>query len=572
MHGDPLGAAAAPPAVKVEVRKLKRRGSLLGWTGLLRKTVPSKALAQNSSNAAEQQLAILREELKTLETSWASEREILLEQLKRKDETIWSLASQQMGAAADMVGAPTDSMPPTPIRSQISMAAVAEVQREKAEAEAAERAWRASSAELEQADDDENDVELINETDLGKFESELLSFDKDAERHAESQHGQRQNMRRGSVPGDAEAFKSGKESGSWSHTAISQEAALWAKGDASQHMLKGYVLLPNVRAAALFDALLRPSGLRSLLRETLISAEPCGGGRRAVARSSANGEGELWRVVMQPMFSWHRRELFIWRAVERRPQSNTYLMALRNGPVQPAESAAATDASPAKKSGWSSLQRGTKPGLLIGYNGLLVSHVELPDGNFGARLCFAWCCEFPGNATSARKLKTALGHFPKLCRELIGAAQSFAPVDHARRAELVDTTGDGKLDSLAVDTAGDGIVDTMIHLSDLGAKANLPATVTPTPPGHRRKPSAPSAATPVKKSPVLSRRPPPAPPSTGQSTADSRAGDPHAWDDDWDYTTDSRGKQSPRRSVGERRQQRDGFLSTALDALGLGGL
>ena len=41
-----------------------------------------------------------------------------------------------MGAAADMVGAPTDSMPPTPIRSQISMAAVAEVQRLKCSATA----------------------------------------------------------------------------------------------------------------------------------------------------------------------------------------------------------------------------------------------------------------------------------------------------------------------------------------------------------------------------------------------------------------------------------------------------
>ena len=47
-------------------------------------------------------------------------------------------------------------------------------------------------------------------------------------------------------------------------------------------------------------------------------------------------------------------------------------------------------------------------------------------------------------------------------------AQAEASADNKRRAELVDTTGDGRLDHLAIDTRGDGVVDTMIALEQLG--------------------------------------------------------------------------------------------------------
>ena len=78
-----------------------------------------------------------------------------------------------------------------------------------------------------------------------------------------------------------------------------------------------------------------------------------------------------------------------------------------------------------------------------------------------------------GNTLVERKLKAAFSAFPAVARQLIETAQSQVPATAARRAELVDTTGDGNVDSLAVDTVGDGVVDTMIQLSELG-KSNSP--------------------------------------------------------------------------------------------------
>ena len=46
MHGDPMRAEVK----SIEVRKLKRRSSLLGWTGLLRKAVPSKKESHKNNN------------------------------------------------------------------------------------------------------------------------------------------------------------------------------------------------------------------------------------------------------------------------------------------------------------------------------------------------------------------------------------------------------------------------------------------------------------------------------------------------------------------------------------------
>ena len=43
----------------------------------------------------------------------------------------------------------------------------------------------------------------------------------------------------------------------------------------------------------------------------------------------------------------------------------------------------------------------------------------LPISAQGARICFLWCCELPGNAFSERKLKNALSHFPQLAHDLV---------------------------------------------------------------------------------------------------------------------------------------------------------
>jgi len=117
----------------------------------------------------------------------------------------------------------------------------------------------------------------------------------------------------------------------------------------------------------------------------------------------------------------------------------------------------------------------TKPASLIGFSGFSVTEATLEGGVAGARLCFAWCCDMPGNATSSRQLKATLSRFSHVAHELVEMAQHTAPVDHARRAELVDTTNDGNLDTLAIDTSGDGVCDTMIHLADLNGVAAPPA-------------------------------------------------------------------------------------------------
>ena len=61
-----------------------------------------------------------------------------------------------------------------------------------------------------------------------------------------------------------------------------------------------------------------------------------------------------------------------------------------------------------------------------------------------------------------------------MARRLIETARANVPASAARRAELVDTNGDGQVDTIAIDTLGDGIVDTMIDLQSL--KSNGPVS------------------------------------------------------------------------------------------------
>jgi len=53
----------------------------------------------------------------------------------------------------------------------------------------------------------------------------------------------------------------------------------------------------------------------------------------------------------------------------------------------------------------------------------------------------------------------------------------------ARRAELLDTTGDGKPDTLAVDTVGDGVADKFVRLQQASSEA--PASTNPSPGSER---------------------------------------------------------------------------------------
>ena len=120
---------------------------------------PATTAPPNSGSHDNVVAALLREELAALELEWATEREILLEQLRRKDTTIWSLVShgempaqglepQAAAAAAAVSGNGTndsDADEATAAR-RYSMHAVAAIALERAEAEAAERAWREGGA------------------------------------------------------------------------------------------------------------------------------------------------------------------------------------------------------------------------------------------------------------------------------------------------------------------------------------------------------------------------------------------------------------------------------------------
>ena len=480
--------------------------------------VQHSAVAKSSSARVTE--SVLRAELLALEEAWAMERAALLDQLAAKDETIWTLVRDQMsgperlgrtpsfflkeatGVDESAAAAPdvAPAAPPPMLIKRVSNHAVATLAAEQAEAEAANRAWQQASAHDEapphedpppQEDGAARD-EPITELALERFEAALSELN-----HAAA-----------ATPpppatGDAEAFRTGAE-GAWSFASSCAEGALSAKGDASQQLLKGCVTLPHVHAPALFDALLRPENLQPLLEATLVSAHRVdervanhqhtdGAGLDGHAPRDGELRNERFRVLLQPAFSWHQREMWMWRAVRRRPHKGTYLMVLANAPSDTAAggrsdscappagpSAASTGASSVSQhvGRWLSpaLQRRTKPANLIGENGLLVSHVELPGGVIGSRVCFVWCCEYVGNALSHEKIKATLSHFPTLARRMIIASQSAAPADHARRAELVDTNGDGNLDSLAVDTVGDGAVDMMISLTEVGmAKAGARA-------------------------------------------------------------------------------------------------
>ena len=74
-------------------------------------------------------------------------------------------------------------------------------------------------------------------------------------------------------------------------------------------------------------------------------------------------------------------------------------MVLRNGPKGDGSDsvhggrAASRRADGQTSGGGGILRRGTKPASLIGCNGFVVSHVELPDGGVGTRIAFACCCE-----------------------------------------------------------------------------------------------------------------------------------------------------------------------------------
>jgi hypothetical protein len=258
-------------------------------------------------------------------------------------------------------------------------------------------------------------------------------------------------------------------------------------------------------------------------------------------------------------------------------------------------------------------------------------------GGIGARLCFAWCAELPGNAVAEKKLKTALSHFPKIADALTTSAQAFASVQHARRAELVDSTGDGQLDALAVDTVGDGVVDTMIHLADLdtgaggltppgGIGGGAPPRRGSTTAGGREESARRRSSNPADKNggskgglslsgfkmhPLFGTRshlPTTAsqheklneaadrrrssPPNTRAQQPPPEAEEVRPPQPQLQVVTDRRGSApgprgaragwgsddaetfnvSPRRSVGQRKEDRDGFLQGAIHALGLGGL
>jgi hypothetical protein len=157
----------------------------------------------------------------------------------------------------------------------------------------------------------------------------------------------------------------------------------------------------------------------------------------------------LWRSLLSLPFSWYSREFAAWRTVRREPQPGTFVLALRNAPHL----------------GQSS-NRKSRPGYLIGYNGCIVTEVE----HRGAQLTFFTSISIPGNRMHPSRLRPALATFPHVAHTLITKAFEQAPIDAARRAELVDTTGDGKVDALGVDINGDGVVDTMIQLSTLQSK------------------------------------------------------------------------------------------------------
>jgi hypothetical protein len=438
--------------------------------------------------------SILTRELAQVETESASELAILREQLARKDETIWQLVSNEEGCVAILAssnaflsseqvrkelrlasGGAAAAGPPGAStttadspdggaaksasdrlraagaaagitrRTQLKMAAVATVALDKAEEEAAEVAWK------EVAIEPSTDTTPLHAEGIARFEAELAELDAQAsEAHREKRQRADERV--------TEAFKAAPMGG-WTYTATCSDGAIVAEGNASEHMLKGYIELPGVRAAALFDALIRPAAIRPLLHDTFGGAEHDVRGSEASGRESAtigDSTNELWRVTLSIPFSWYTRELSLWRAVRRHPQGKASAMVLKNGPRSAHRGHGAG-------STWDTFSR-TKPAELIGYNGLRVTEVE-----GGARVCFAWCCDLPGNSHSERRLRSSLSSFPRLCRDLRATARGYAPTEATRRAELVDTTGDGRVDKLAIDVLGDGIVDTMIELSDLPA-------------------------------------------------------------------------------------------------------
>ena len=460
-----VAAKRGSPTPDAQKTRQRKRSQIVRLWKNIAKPAHRAHVPEDGSAVAE---AVLRAELARLEDEWATERSLLVEQLSRKDETIWSLVRQQagpqrtpsmvMGRGPDESGRgspPPDKAEEVPVWRKQASRTVAREQ----EAEVAELAWRASQVEAVDWSEEEDEVTTpISEAALEQFESELSEMNR---AHAR-QHS--------SVTADLEAFKAGDQ-GCWSCTVACKEGTLWARGDASQVLLKGCVLLPGVHAPALFDYLLELDTLGALLPATIVSASVLRSPSPVSWDGQQEPDNELLRAVLQPAFSYHKRELFMWRALRRRPHSGTYLMALRNGP--PSQDAttglAANGERPAEGLWQAVMHRAVKPAALIGSNGLLVSHAELPDGSSGARLCFAWCCELPGNATAPSRLKASLGLFPQVTRDLLAKAKAQAPVDYARRAELMDTTGDGIPNALALDTVGDGAVDTMVHLEGLAS-------------------------------------------------------------------------------------------------------
>lgn len=166
---------------------------------------------------------------------------------------------------------------------------------------------------------------------------------------------------------------------------------------------------------------------------------------------------ELWNLTLHPPFLGAGIELAAWASVRRRPLDGTYVIALRNGPPSSQRHGHSRLTHP--------LSAKVKPGSLIGHNGFIVTDL----GPRGARVSFIWCTNTPGTARRESRLQSSLAHFPRVARSLVEHAVDFAPLEAQRRAELVDTTGDGRVDSLGVDVTGDGVVDTMIHLSGLPA-------------------------------------------------------------------------------------------------------
>ena len=279
---------------------------------------PSRVWGMTSSAANSEpeelraQLAVLRGELEELEAQWAEESTSLLLQLQRKDELLFSFMTSSMDERRAATPDPPDAGGgSSAIRARletrmsdsrrIALAAEAsavEQQRQRQQQQqqhqqpkpppTAAVLARATSGDahpsLRHGESDVSlasssdlaaaaagggggreiyaSVERVTEEGLATFEAELKGLTMAAA--AAHQRAAAQGIGGGGAAngggrappsGVIEGFKA--EDNVWSYTSSCADGALWARGDAEQCLLKGYVHCPGVRANALFDVLLQ---------------------------------------------------------------------------------------------------------------------------------------------------------------------------------------------------------------------------------------------------------------------------------------------------------------------------